>query len=220
MQILHNSLHCSQCSTVCIWFCMESNSRASDFWSFDFWFRTQNIYHGFHEIFITDLQVSKDESHPWSQHLRKAQCSPLIAPTPYQHHLSSHLNTWEVHSPPPHTYYPISAHLPLHRGTHYHGLVLTSGDDSKGHPHFRIERNTQSCVLGLLSVSQAGLCELQLPTRCSWGLCFITENAAFCFFSAVSVWGKPGGGGGTVYMSKSELSSFTFVPLGLWGEAT
>jgi hypothetical protein len=65
-----------QCSTASgsAW---KAIVRASDFWSFDFWFRTQNIYHGFHEIFITDLQVSKEESHPWSQHLRKAQCSPL-----------------------------------------------------------------------------------------------------------------------------------------------
>ena len=38
-------------------------------------------------------------------------------------------------------------------------------------------------MLELLSVSQAGVCELQLPSRCSGGLCFITENAAFGFFS-------------------------------------
>lgn len=69
-----------------------------------------------------------------------------------------------------------------------------------------------------LSWSQAGVCELQLPSRCSGGLCFITENAALGFFlCSVDERGKPGGG--TVSVTDRELSSFTFAPLGLWGEA-
>lgn len=52
---------------------------------------------------------------------------------------------------------------------------------------FCIEKNTQFCVLKLLSMSQAGVCELPLPSRYSGGLCFIMENATLGFFSAVSL---------------------------------
>lgn len=91
----------------------------------------------------------------------------------------------------------------------------------KGHSRFCVEKNTQSCVLELLSVSQAGVCELQLPTRCSGGLCFVTEKCCILLFlCSVDVREAQGGGGGTVNMTKYELPSFTFVPLGLWGEAT
>lgn len=66
---------------------------------------------GFYEIFITDIQVSKDGSHLWSQHLMGTVPPPHSPHTVHQinanpNTLTKGKHTWQVPSPchtlPPH----------------------------------------------------------------------------------------------------------------------
>lgn len=73
MQMLHNSLHCSQCVLQCAsgsaWKAIVVQV-TSDLLIFDLERRISIT--AFMQIFITGFWVSKDERHLWSQDFRKA----------------------------------------------------------------------------------------------------------------------------------------------------
>lgn len=140
--------------------------------------------------------------------------SYLIYDPPYQHSLSFLVKCTQHLGdalPSSHPVTHLSPPAPSQRNNH-HGLALKLWRLlERSFPFLHWKEHTVLCVLELLSVSQPGVCELQLPSRCSRGLCFITKKCCILLFLCRC---EESLGEGQLAWPNVSCQVSTFVPLG------